>query len=163
MEGEKVDREVSPPIWKREREEEQPDSPLWVNGELGSPAIKHPPDTRSPEGAAGEKGAGQNPEIHPRKGARLEEGLSCGVGSSSGESANEGEATLGGPPVVRGSARFHLGYESSEEGENNLGGTNMDESMGEEPVPEQDGASVGGQSPDNENGSPGGNCRGNWY
>jgi hypothetical protein len=39
----------------------------------------------------------------------------------------------------------------------------MDESMGEEPVPEQDGASVGGQSPDNENGSPGGNCRGNWY
>ena len=48
------------------------------------------------------------------------------------ESADEGEATLGGPPVVRGSARY-------------LGGTNMDESMGEEPVPEQDGASVGGQ------------------
>jgi hypothetical protein len=60
----------------------------------------------------------------------LEEGLSCGVGSSSGESADEGEATLRGPSVVRGSARFQLGYESSEEVEHILGGTNMDESMG---------------------------------
>jgi hypothetical protein len=83
VEGEEVYREVSPPILKREREEEQPDGSLGVTGELGSPAIEHPPDTRSPEGAAREKGANQNPEIHPRKGANLE-GLSCGVGSSSG-------------------------------------------------------------------------------
>jgi hypothetical protein len=43
-EGEEVDREVSPPILKREREEEQNNGPLWVTGELGSPAIKNPPD-----------------------------------------------------------------------------------------------------------------------
>jgi hypothetical protein len=42
MEGKEVDREVSPPILKREREEEQPDSPLWVTGELGSPTVKPP-------------------------------------------------------------------------------------------------------------------------
>jgi hypothetical protein len=68
-----VDKEVSPPILKREMEEEQKDGLLWVTGELGSPAIKNP----------GEKGAGQDPEAHPGNGARLEEGLSCGVGSSS--------------------------------------------------------------------------------
>ena len=43
MEGEEVDREVSPPILKREKE--QLDSPRGVNRELGSP-----PDTRSSEG-----------------------------------------------------------------------------------------------------------------
>ena len=53
MEGEEVDREVSPPILKREREEEQPDSLLWVTGELGSPTFKPPSDTRSPEGGGG--------------------------------------------------------------------------------------------------------------
>jgi hypothetical protein len=36
MEGEEVDREVSPPILKREREEVQPDSSLWVTGEPDS-------------------------------------------------------------------------------------------------------------------------------
>ena len=51
------------------------------------------------------------------------------------ESADERDATLGRPSVVRWSARFQLGYESSgeessEEGESILGGTNMDESMG---------------------------------
>ena len=71
---------------------------------------------------------GQNPEVHPGKGisipqvARLEERLSCRVGSSSGESADEGECTPREPLVVRESARCHLGYgssgeESSEEGE----------------------------------------------
>jgi hypothetical protein len=59
-----VDKEVSPPILKREMEEEQKDGLLWVTGELGSPAIKNPPDTWSPEGAAGEQGAGQDPEAH---------------------------------------------------------------------------------------------------
>ena len=54
MEGKEVDREVSPPILKREREEEQLDSPLWVTGELGSLTVKPPPDTRSPEGGGGE-------------------------------------------------------------------------------------------------------------
>ena len=118
MEGEEVDREVSPPILKRE-EKEQPDSPRWVNRELGSP-----PDTRSPEGAAREKGASQN--------------------------------RVGGTSVVTGSARFHLGYESSSEesveDENNLVGRDIDESMREEPFPVQEGASVGGQSQDDENG-----------
>ena len=51
-----VYREVSPPILKRE-EKKQPDSPLWVNRELGSP-----PDTRNPVGAAREKRANQNQE-----------------------------------------------------------------------------------------------------
>jgi hypothetical protein len=32
---------------------------------------------------SGEKGVDQDPEVHPGDGARLEEGLSCGVGSSS--------------------------------------------------------------------------------
>jgi hypothetical protein len=118
VEGEEVDREVSPPILKRE-EKEQPDSPRWVNRELGSP-----PDTRSPEGAAREKGASQN--------------------------------RVGGTSVVTGSARFHLGYESSSEesveDENNLVGRDIDESMREEPFPVQEGASVGGQSQDDENG-----------
>ena len=54
MEGEEVDREVSTPILKGEMEEEQPDSHLWVTGELGSPTVKPPPDTRSPEGGGGE-------------------------------------------------------------------------------------------------------------
>ena len=54
MEGEEVDREVSPPILKREREEEPPDSLLWVSGELGSPTFKPPSDTRSPEGGGEE-------------------------------------------------------------------------------------------------------------
>ena len=54
MEEEEVDRMVSPPILKRERDEEQRVSPLWVTGELGSPTTKPPPDTRSPEGGGGE-------------------------------------------------------------------------------------------------------------
>jgi predicted aspartyl protease len=111
VEGEEVDREVSPPILKRE-EKEQPDSPRWVNRELGSP-----PDTRSPEGAAREKGASQN--------------------------------RVGGTSVVTGSARFHLGYESSSE----ESVEDMDESMRVEPFPVQEGASVGGQSQDDENGA----------
>jgi 4-alpha-glucanotransferase len=45
---------VSPPILKREREEEQRASPLWVTGELGIPTVKPPPDTRSPEGGGRE-------------------------------------------------------------------------------------------------------------
>jgi hypothetical protein len=89
VEREEVDREVSPPILKREKE--QPDSPRWVNRELGSP-----PDTRSPEGLAREEGASQ------------------GYESSSEESVEE---------------------------ENNLVGRDMDESMEEEPFPEQEGRS----------------------
>jgi len=92
------------------------------------PAVKPPSGTRSPEGGGGKKGAGENPEVHPGKGmnipqvARLEERLSCGVGFSSGESADEGEGNLRGPPIVKGAARSYLGYgssgeESSEEGE----------------------------------------------
>ena len=53
VEGEEVDRLVSPPILKRDREEEQRASPLWATGELGSPTVKSPPGTRSPEGGAG--------------------------------------------------------------------------------------------------------------
>ena len=45
---------VSPPILKREREEEQRASLLWVTGELGIPTVKPPPDTRSPEGGGWE-------------------------------------------------------------------------------------------------------------
>ena len=63
----------------------------------------------------------------------------------------------GGTSVVTGSAKFHLGYESSNEEsveeENNLVGRDMDESMVEEPFPEQEGASVGGQTQDDENGA----------
>jgi len=125
------------------------------------PAVKPPPGTRSPEGGGGEKDAGRNPEVHPGTGmnipqvARLEDRPSCGIGSSSGESADEGEGTLGGPPVVRESARFHLGYgssgeESSEEGEGTLVGTDKEVSMGGEPVQGQEGTSVGGQSPDDD-------------
>jgi len=67
--------------------------------------------------------------------ARLEDRPSCGVGSSSGESAEEGEGTLRGPPVVRESARFHLGYgssgeESSEEGEGTPVDMDTEVSMG---------------------------------
>jgi hypothetical protein len=85
VEEEEVDRVASSPILKRVREEEQRDSPIWVTGKLGST-----PGTRSPVGGCREKGAGQNPEVHPGKGmkippvARLEEKLSCGVPSSSG-------------------------------------------------------------------------------
>ena len=53
VEGEEVDRVVSPPILKRDRKEEQGAIPLWVTGELGSPTVKPPPGTRSPEGEAG--------------------------------------------------------------------------------------------------------------
>jgi hypothetical protein len=45
---------VSPPKLKREKEEEQRASSLWVTVELGSPTVKPPPDTRSPEGGDGE-------------------------------------------------------------------------------------------------------------
>ena len=83
------------------------------------------------------------------------------------ESADERDATLGRPSVVRWSARFQLGYESSgeessEEGESILGGTNMDESKGEEPVSGQKGISVGGQSPDDDNGVVLEETVGNW-
>ena len=59
-----------------------------------------------------------------------------GVGSSSGESADEGEGNLRGPPIAKGAARSYLGYgssgeESSEEGEGTLVCTDMEESMGE--------------------------------
>jgi len=107
MKGEEVDRVVSPPILNRVREEEQTDSPLRVTGEWGShsegqvkgtgPAVKPPPGTRSPEGGGGEKGAGRNPEVHLGTGmsipqvAILEDRPSCGIGSSSGKSAEEGE------------------------------------------------------------------------
>jgi len=174
MEGEEVDRVVSPPILKRVREEEQRDSPLRVTGEWGShtedrvkgtdPAVKSPPGTRNPEGGGWEKGAGRNPEVHPGTGmsirqvARWEDRPSCGVGSSSGESAEEGGGTLRGPSVVRGSARFHLGYgssgeESSEEGEGTPVDTDTEVSMGGEPVQGQEGTSIGGQSPDDESGA----------
>lgn len=63
--------------------------------------------------------------------------LILGVGSSSGESADEGDGNLGGPPIFEGAARSYLGYgssgeESSEEGEVTLVGTYIEESMGEE-------------------------------
>ena len=65
---------------------------------------------------------------------------------------NEGEATLRGPSVVRGSARCHLGYgssgEESSEGESILVGTDM----GKNPSQDRKG-SVGGQSPDDESGA----------
>ena len=101
------------------------------------PAVKPPPGTSNPKGGGGEKGAGQNPDVHPGKGmsipqvARLEKRLSCGVGSSSGKSADEGEGTLRRPPVIRESAGCHLGYGSSEEGEGTLLGTDMEVSMEE--------------------------------
>jgi len=67
--------------------------------------------------------------------ASLEERLSLGVGSSSEESANEGEGALREPPVVKESTGFHLGSgssgdESSEEGEGTLVGPDMEEAMG---------------------------------
>jgi len=121
MEGEEVDRVVSPPILKRVREEEQRDSPLRATGEWGShaegrvkgtgPAVKPPPGTRSPEGGGGEKGAGRNPEVHPGPGmsipqlARLEDRPSYGVGSSSGESALYSEGT----PDRQGVGKFPFG------------------------------------------------------
>ena len=77
-------------------------------------------------------------QFHPGTGmsipqvAKWEDRPSCGVGSSGGESAAEEEGTLVGPPVVRESARFHLGYGSSgEEGEGTPVGTETEVSMGE--------------------------------
>ena len=70
-----------------------------------------------------------------------------------------------GPPVVRESAGLHLGYgssgeESSEEGEGILVGPEMEEAMGGETVQEQEGTSVGGQSPDDERGQAKSTMRG---
>ena len=119
---------------------------------MGSHAVKPPPGTSSPEGGGGEKGAGQNPDVHPGKGmsipqvARLEKRLSCGVGSSSGESADEGEGTLRRPPVIRESARCHLGYgssgEESSEGENILVGTDI----GKNPSQDRKGSQLEGRA-----------------
>ena len=79
MEGEEVDREVSTPILKGEMEEEQPDSPLWVTGELGSPTVKPPPDTRSPEGGGGEMDlVGENKPVEvpdPEDSSTMEESV----------------------------------------------------------------------------------------
>ena len=79
VEGEEVDREVSPSILKREREEEQPDSPLWVSGELGSPTVKPPPDTRSPEGGGGKMDiVGRNKHVEvkdPEDSSTMEESV----------------------------------------------------------------------------------------
>ena len=85
--------------------------------------------------------------------ARLEKRLSCGIGSSSGESADEGEGTLRRPPVIRESARCHLGYGSSEEGGRHPSGHGHGSVHGGEPVQGQEGTSVGGQSPDDESGA----------
>jgi len=78
--------------------------------------------------------------------ARLEDRPSCGVGSSSGESAEEGEGTLRGPSVVRGSARFHLGYGSSEEGEGTPVGTDTEMSMGESQSGDRKGPQLEGRA-----------------
>ena len=52
-----------------------------------------------------------------------------------------------GSPVVRESARFHLGYGSSgEEGEGTPVGTETEVSMGGEPIQGQEETSIGGQS-----------------
>jgi len=121
VEGEGVGRGVPPPILKREKEEEQRDSSLGVTGKLGNPAVKPPAGTSSPDVMGEEKSAGQNPEVRPDKGlnisqvATLDERPSGGFESSSEESADEGEGVLRGPPVVRESARFHVGYGSSGE------------------------------------------------
>ena len=126
---------------------------------MGSHAVKTSPGISSPEGGGGEKGAGQNPDVHPGKGmsipqvVRLEKRLSCGVGSSSGESADEGEDTPRRPPVIRESARCHLGYGSSEEGGRHPSGHGHGSVHGGEPVQGQEGTSVGGQSPDDESGA----------
>jgi hypothetical protein len=64
---------------KREREEEQPDSPLWVTGELGSPTVKPPPDTRSPEGGGGKMDiVGRNKHVEgkdPEDSSTMEESV----------------------------------------------------------------------------------------
>jgi hypothetical protein len=79
MEGEEVNREVSPPILKREWEEEQPDSPLWLTGELGSPTVKPLPDTRSPQGGGVEMvldGGNKLVEVpEPEDSSRMEESV----------------------------------------------------------------------------------------
>ena len=51
------------------------------------------------------------------------------------------------------SQRYESSSEESEEEENNLVGRDMDESMEEEPFPEQEGALVEGRSQDDENGA----------
>ena len=141
MEGKGTGRVATPPILKKERKEEQWDSPLGVTGIFGSPAVKPPPCTRGPEGGGGETGVGHNPEVHSEKGVNIsqvtsmEEEHSWRVGSSSEESTDEGEGALRGPPVARGSVGFHLGFgssgeESSEEGEDTLVGPDMEEVMG---------------------------------
>jgi hypothetical protein len=64
---------------KREREEEQTDSPLWVSGELGSPTVKPPPDTRSPEGGGGKMDiVGRNKHVEvkdPEDSSTMEESV----------------------------------------------------------------------------------------
>jgi len=110
VEGEGVGRGVPSPILKREREEEQRDSSLGVIGEVRSPTVKHPPGTSSSEGEGGERSAGHNPEVHLEKGMNIsqvatwEERLGGGFGSSSEESAGEGEGVLR-DPQLSGSGR----------------------------------------------------------
>jgi len=58
---------------------------------------------------------------------------------------------LRGPPVVRESAGFHLGYgssgeESSEEGEGTLVGPDMEEAMGEKQYRRRKGPQLEGRS-----------------
>ena len=79
MEGEEVDREVSPPILNREKE--QPDNFHGVNRELGNP-----PDTRNPEGLAREEGAIQGYESSSKESIEEENNL---VGRDMDESMEE--------------------------------------------------------------------------
>ena len=70
---------VSPPILKREREEEHGVSPLCVTGELGSPTVKSPPNTRSPEEGGGEMdhvGGNKSVEVpNPEDSSTMEESV----------------------------------------------------------------------------------------
>ena len=70
---------VSPPILKREREEEHGVSPLCVTGELGNPTVKSPPNTRSPEEGGGEMDyVGENKSVevpNPEDSSTMEESV----------------------------------------------------------------------------------------
>ena len=77
-------------------------------GEEHRPGSETPSEYKESEGGRlGERcgseprGSSRNGNEHPQV-ARLEDGPSCGVGSSSREYAEEGEGTLRGPSVARG-------------------------------------------------------------